>query len=111
MKNFALTLCAAALAVSAATSAMAQPGAWSLDARINAVQGGIDKAVADGALDRAQHDKVQFEMADIRKKKAIYAQTHGGQISPDAERNLEVDLDNVINSIQWHRQGEWRRPW
>jgi hypothetical protein len=111
MKTFAIALCAAAMAATAALPAIAQPGVWSIEARLNAVQQGIDKGVGDGALDRAQHDKVQFELNTIRKRTDDYRRTHGGQLSPDAEQKIEVDLDAIINQIHWTRANEWRRPW
>jgi len=117
MKKLAIVLCAAAMAATAVAPAIAQPGPgaeqgeWGLAARINAVQGAIDRAVNDGALDRPEYGRVQRELDRIRQRANAFRQTHGGQLSPMVRREAESDLDAVVNQIHWMRAGAWRRPW
>jgi polyisoprenoid-binding protein YceI len=111
MKKFATMFCAVVMAALTALPAAAQNAVWTLDARIVEVQRAIDKGVADGALDRAQHDRIQFELTDIRRRRDDYSHTHAGHVTPDATQKFEAALDTVVNQIHWIRASEWRRPW
>ena len=110
MKKLAIVLCVAAMAATAALPALAQPGNWNLRARVDATQAAIDRAVADGALNRPEHDRVQNELNRIRQRANEFRQIHG-ELTPMVRQQSEQELDTVVAQIHWIRASEWRRPW
>jgi hypothetical protein len=119
--NRTTLLLALALAGLAAAPALAQPygpppgyapqGEWDLGRRIQWTQDHIDRALAGGALDRREYDRVQGELNGIRREFDGVRAYEMGHIDGRHRADLAVKLDKVNDQIHWMHDWNERRPW
>ena len=108
MKKFVAVVCGTLLMGSAALPAAAQPGSWTLEARIQEVQRAIDNGVASGALDRNEYNRTETRLHQIEGKRNELIRI--GNLGPPQRATLEGEVDSLASQIHWMRGG-WRRPW
>jgi hypothetical protein len=118
-----LLLLAMGLAGLATAPALAQPygppppgyghprGEWDLGRRIEWTQGRIDRALAGGALDRREYDRVQGELNGIRREFDRVRAYEMGHVDERHRADLAVKLDRVNEQIHWMHEWAERRPW
>ncbi len=86
-------------------------GEWDLGRRIEWTQGHIDRALAAGALDRREYDRVQGELNGVRREFDAVRAHELGYVDQRHRADLKVKLDRVNDQIRWMHEWNERRPW
>jgi hypothetical protein len=94
-----------------ASAAVGDHGNWTLRQREDWLNGRLDKATADGALDHREFARVHHELSRIRDDEDRLRDAHDGQLTDNETADLEARLDGVANQIHWLHEESFQRPW
>jgi hypothetical protein len=99
------------LSLAVAAPALAQPPGWDIDRREQWLADRIDRAVANGSLDRREAHRVHDELRGIHHEEDHMRMRHDGRLSDEDRGVLENRLDNLSHQIHWLRENNERAPW
>jgi hypothetical protein len=101
-----------ALAFAVAAPAFAQPmSGWDIDRREHWMAERIERAVADGSLDRHEARRVHGELDSIRAQEDRMRMHHDGRLDDGDRVVLEQRLDDLSARIHWLRHNDEVAPW
>lgn len=87
------------------------PGAWSLDQREAWLQERIERARANGSLNRREAFRAQRGLDDIRRTQADLVARDGGMLNGADRHYIEERLDHLRATLNWMQdQPPWTRP-
>jgi len=86
-------------------------GDWTLKQREDWLTSRLEKAAADGSLDRHEYERVNHDLASIHADEDQLRDRHEGQLTDTETAALEVRLDGVAGQIHWLRENSFQRPW
>ncbi len=86
-------------------------GQLDLGRRIEWSQARIDHAMAAGALDHREYDRVQRELNGIRHEFDRVRAFEMGHVDEGHRADLAAKLDRLNDQIHWMRAWDEHRPW
>jgi hypothetical protein len=71
----------------------------------------LDKARADGSIERSEFERVHRELSSVRREEDRMRDHHDGQLTDEETTRLEARLDDVASQIHWLHEHGFQRPW